>query len=60
MVQAYIEHDDWWSLQFVLETGRSYVSVVTPLKHEYLWMLVPYDIAYGNYANMEPLEVVYD
>jgi hypothetical protein len=55
---AYYKHPNWWKLDLVLECDKYYTNKVIPLKHEYLWVLIPHDIVFGSYDEMVPLELL--
>jgi hypothetical protein len=57
-LDSYYDHPDWWKLDLVLECDKYYTAKVIPLKHEYLWVLIPHDIVFGSYEKMSELEVV--
>jgi hypothetical protein len=57
-LDSYYNHPDWWKLDLVLESDKYYTAKVIPLKHEYLWVLIPHDIVFGSYEEMVPLELL--
>ena len=57
-LNTYYKHPDWWKLDLVLECDKYYTTKVIPLKHEYLWVLIPHDIVFGSYEKMSELEIV--
>lgn len=46
---AYLAHPDYYCIQLLVNTGTlEHVTHVTPVKHEYVINLIPYEIAFNK------------